>query len=97
MPSALDVYVLVHVDLVQVVGRDGPSPIPEQLRERDVIARPESPNAFLQWLVPARGWVWWWVRVPAKEQCAILLLCQNPSDVSVTARPLIIVEPAVIV
>ena len=57
VPSARDVYVHGEVDLVQVVGRDGPSPIPEQLRERYVIALPHQPVSLIQiFVVPVIGW-----------------------------------------
>ena len=55
MSLSVDVDVEVQVHHVKVVARDQFSTKLEQLRERDVIARSDSPFAFVQWLVPARG------------------------------------------
>ena len=98
MMFALDVDVEVQVQAVKVVARE---PLPrkaEQLRERDVIAASDFPVAFVQWLEPARGWVWWGPWLPSQEQGAIFLLFQDPLDVFVPERLELSVfaEPAVI-
>ena len=91
--QAVGVEVEGKVHLVKVVACGLATPKLEQLPERDVIAGPDSPNAFIQrpWPTIVQPVAWW---CPAKEQGLTFLPVQDPVDILVSERVIIFAEPA---